>query len=220
LVSKNELRGLVHDLRPAVPSLTKLNVASVPLYQQVRAASSCQNNVILPWSHQTLQDSQFPATGPVYQEQPKVLPGLGADSREFDANAIWFRILVGSSASAFPSGNGTVTFGPQPIVGVNPVKPAAQPSYRSDVPCETQAPPNLASTPGGAPPGQMNTALPKTSAGVRLQTRLEATTVHWLRDLIKKEGLTHYLRVSTTPITPAEIPHLKQLGSHFLGGQR
>jgi virulence factor Mce-like protein len=91
LVSAPELRGLVHDLRTTAPALTQLNLQSVPLYQQVRAAAQCQDSVILPWSRNTIQDNTFPATGPVYQEQFKVLPGLSGESRSGDANGQWFR---------------------------------------------------------------------------------------------------------------------------------
>jgi hypothetical protein len=42
-VQPAELRGLVHDLVPTVPALTKLQRSTLPLYEQVRAASSCQN---------------------------------------------------------------------------------------------------------------------------------------------------------------------------------
>ena len=76
LVSKPELQGLVHDLRPTVPALAHLNIATVPLLQQTRLASSCANHVILPWSHMTMPDPNFPATGQVFQEGPKPLVGL------------------------------------------------------------------------------------------------------------------------------------------------
>src|SRR5215218_2170737 len=62
LVSKPELRGLTSDLRPTVPALAQLTKASVPLSQQVRASASCQNEVILPWSKDRLEDPKFPST--------------------------------------------------------------------------------------------------------------------------------------------------------------
>jgi len=86
LVSRPELRGLVADLRPVVPNLARLTNASVPLYQQVRLASSCQNNVILPWSHMTTPDPNFPTRGPVFEEGVKNLPGLADESRSGHAN--------------------------------------------------------------------------------------------------------------------------------------
>src|SRR5581483_4240879 len=50
-----ELRGLTADLRPTVPALAQLNAQTIPLYEQVREASSCQNEVILPWSHDKIE---------------------------------------------------------------------------------------------------------------------------------------------------------------------
>ena len=38
---------------------------------QLRSAASCQNEVILPWSKDTVDDPKFKPTGPVYQELPK-----------------------------------------------------------------------------------------------------------------------------------------------------
>src|SRR5215210_5606637 len=59
LVSKSEPRGLTPDLRPTVPALARFTRESVPLNQQIRESASCQNEVILPWSHDRLQDDKF-----------------------------------------------------------------------------------------------------------------------------------------------------------------
>ena len=151
LVSKPELRGLVHDLRPTVPALTQLNLASVPLFNQTRLASSCQNTVVLPWSHMTLPDPNFPAVGPVYDEGVKFLPGVGGESRSGDANGKWFRVLLVAPRFVTPTVNGNFLLSANQIMGTNPPKPAAvpgqpngeRPALRPDVPCETQQPPNL-----------------------------------------------------------------------------
>jgi virulence factor Mce-like protein len=155
LVSRPELRGLVADLRPEVPDLAKLNVESVPLYRQVRLASSCQNNVILPWSNLTIPDSTIPPHGPVYEEGVKDLPGLAEESRSGDANGQWIRVLAANGTFTYTLGadaSGLPRFGNTnfPILGANPPNVARPPS-RYDVPCETQQPPNLATTPGPGP---------------------------------------------------------------------
>ncbi len=54
LVSKPELRGLVKDLRPTVPQLARLARRQVPFMEEIRAVSSCFNNVIIPWSNDTV----------------------------------------------------------------------------------------------------------------------------------------------------------------------
>jgi virulence factor Mce-like protein len=151
LVSRPELRGLVSDLRPTVPALTRLNERSVPLYEQVRAASSCQNEQILPWTHDTIQDVVFPAPGPVYVESTKALPGLAGESRAGDANGQWFRVLLTGGNYTYPQPGGQFLQSSAPLMGVNPPPPATKTPMRPDVPCETQAKPDLRSIPGELP---------------------------------------------------------------------
>jgi phospholipid/cholesterol/gamma-HCH transport system substrate-binding protein len=157
LVAPSELRGLTSDLRPLVPDLTRLNKNLVPLYEQVRSASSCQNDVVLPWSHQTVPDANFPATGQVFQEGVSNLPGLAAESRSGDANGQWARVLAGNGTNVYALGGVDSQLGQRfgitnfPLQGVNPPKVAERPPSRYDVPCETQEVPNLATVPGAAP---------------------------------------------------------------------
>src|SRR5215210_6921372 len=49
LVQQSELKGLAADLRRAVPSLVKLNTRLIPFLSQLRALSSCTNNVLVPF---------------------------------------------------------------------------------------------------------------------------------------------------------------------------
>ncbi len=215
LVSKPELRGLVAELRPTVAALAKLNIESVDLLGQVRLASSCQNSVILPWSQQTIDDAQFPAAGPVYQEFPKSLVGLGGDSRAGDANGIWFRVLAGLGNVAIPSSPslGTLTLANLPIAGSNPVKPAGKPAFDETTPCETQQPPNLASTPGLAPTGQISAATTSlNAAGLKLYDRSEKLTIRSTTQQLKAQHLSGVLRVGSAPLRRSQIPALGTLG--------
>jgi hypothetical protein len=141
----------------------------VPLYQQVRAASSCQNQVILPWSMDELVDPNFPTKMgdgttqlKVYQESVRYLPGIASESRTGDANQQWFRVLPGNGAniynlSGLPAGAGGV-FGAatNPLQGVKPGK-LNRPPLKPDVPCETQVPPSLTASQQGPPPKVMTT---------------------------------------------------------------
>jgi virulence factor Mce-like protein len=147
LVQPSELRGLVSDLRPTVPEVTKLNQASKPLYDQVGLASSCQNEVILPWTKDKIQDPVFPAPGPVFVESTKPLGGLAGESRSGDANGQWFRVLLTGGNYAYPDGANRILQSTFPLMGVNPPKPAYKTPFRPDVPCETQQAPDLRSTP-------------------------------------------------------------------------
>jgi virulence factor Mce-like protein len=200
LVSEPELRGLSHDLVPVVPPLARLNTRSVPLYEQVRAASSCQNEVILPWSQDRIADKAFPALGPVYQEATKPLPGLAGESRSGDANGQWFRVLVSAPKFAYPFGDGRFFLTGEPLQGVNPPTPDhhKRPPLRPDVACETQQQPDLRTIPDPAPKGhELQPVDP-----AKVQQALEET-VTFLRGKIKEQGLD--LKVSEVPARLAEL---------------
>ncbi len=185
LVSRPELRGLVADLRPTIPALAHLNAATIPLLQQVRLASSCQNQVILPWSRDTIQDKNFPATGRVYQESVKFLPGLAAESRSGDANGQYFSLLASGGPNTVSLGNSAAGL-PQfaqtlfPIQGSNPPKPSTRPSLQPNVPCETQQRPDLRTMPG-APPQQTQATSTPTLGLLTAQKRVKAQTERALR---------------------------------------
>jgi phospholipid/cholesterol/gamma-HCH transport system substrate-binding protein len=183
LVSKPELRGLSSDLRPVVPPLTQLNERSAPLYDEVSQASSCQNEVVLPWSRETIEDKTFPAHGPVYQEATKPLPGLAGESRSGDANGQWFRVMLDTPKFAYPFGTEKFFLTGQPLQGVNPpvTKNHARPPLRADVPCETQAVPDLRTIPSSAPEGYKIADLSPAAAQGALQE-----TVDWLRKELAK----------------------------------
>jgi hypothetical protein len=115
-------------------------------------------NVIFPWSQLTLPDPNFNASNgfpprKVFVEGVDYLPGLAAESRNFDANGPYIRILgVG----------GTLTYSLQPgLFGQSLTKLSAaqpqvppgglRPPYQPNVPCETQPPITDLSTPSSAP---------------------------------------------------------------------
>ena len=192
LVSQPELRGLVADLRPTVPALSALNAASVPLYQQVREASSCQNQVILPWSQDELVDPNFPTRQgdgttqlKVYQESVRYLPGIASESRTGDANQQWFRVLPGNGANIYnltglPAGAGGV-FGATNLQfqGAKPGK-LNRPPLKPNVPCETQVAPNLNAT-QQAPPSKVMTTPNHTKLGDQGLALLEAQVLQAVR---------------------------------------
>jgi virulence factor Mce-like protein len=157
LISKPELRGHVSDLVPTVPSLAALNAATIPLYEQVRLLSSCQNEQVLPWSKETIEDKVFPAVGPVYVESTKPLGGLAGESRAGDANGQWFRVLLTGGNYTYPAGAGKFIQSTAPLLGVNPPPPAKKTPFRPDVPCETQEQPDLRSEPASLPPAHQVT---------------------------------------------------------------
>jgi phospholipid/cholesterol/gamma-HCH transport system substrate-binding protein len=151
LVGENELRGLARDLRTATPPLAALSRDTVPLLEQVRPLAGCTSNVLVPFGNSKVPDKAFPASGPVYQEAGKFLPGLAGESRSFDANGQWFKVLGQGGQETFDLGNGLFGTALEPLQGVNPPPDRSMPPFRPDVPCETQSPPNLETNPGAAP---------------------------------------------------------------------
>jgi virulence factor Mce-like protein len=196
LVSPPELRGLVADLRPTVPDLAHLQKASVPLYEQVRAASSCQNGVILPWSHDKIEDKTFPTKLKVYEEATKPISGLAGESRSGDANGQWFRVLVGGPVFAYPMGTDQFFMTSAPLLGTNPAKPKARSPLKPDVPCETQQQPDLRSVAAPAPEGKKISI----SAGNEAAWQaLVAKASTQLQKQLDRAGLN--LKVADSPLT-------------------
>jgi ABC-type transporter Mla subunit MlaD len=166
LVSKPELRGLTHDLRPAIPDLTKLTGRTIPFLHQSRALSSCFNQVIIPWSNSDIPDPDQDATnngfnhGKVFQETAYGLEGINGESRSGDGNGQYVRVMgaSGTNLVTFPDPEtGQKFFGstPFPLLGARPsLQSSAKPPFRPGVRCETQQPPNLNSGQAGAPPQQ------------------------------------------------------------------
>jgi phospholipid/cholesterol/gamma-HCH transport system substrate-binding protein len=165
LISQSELRGLVEDLRPTVPDLAALSSASLPFLEQARALSSCFNNVVIPWSNTPVPNSDSdPAAGKVYQETAYGLTGVAGESRSGDANGQEFRVLGGGTANSiglFSSpdvANPLTGLVPYNFLGSQPAKQSsAKTPFRTDVPCETQDPPDLRSEVGPSPSTSPNT---------------------------------------------------------------
>jgi virulence factor Mce-like protein len=186
LVGPSELRGLSRDLRRATPGLVRLSNRSIPLWRQLRPLGSCINNVILPWSQDTVPDAAFPETGPIYQSAVKWLPGLAGESRSFDANGQWFKVLGSGGVETLQLGNGLFGIPLFPIEGVNPPKPVARPPLRPDVACETQVRPNLETGRGGAPPAtRVDTSSPTYQARY---AKARTVAMDWLRQDLKNVG--------------------------------
>jgi virulence factor Mce-like protein len=156
LVGPEELRGLAADLRAATPPATQLARDTVPLLGELRTLSSCVSTTLVPAANQTVPDKAFPASGPVYQEAAKTLPGLAGESRSFDANGPWFKVLGQGGTETFDLGNGLFGTALEPTQGVNPPPDRSMPPFRPEVPCETQEPPNLDTKPG-LPPKKVDT---------------------------------------------------------------
>jgi virulence factor Mce-like protein len=163
LVGPEELRGLAADLRTSAPPLARLSRDTVPLLDQIRPLASCTRVGVGGLGSLTGPVKAHPASGPVYQEAGKFLPGLAGESRSFDANGQWFKVLGQGGAETFDLGNGLFGTALQPVLGVNPPPDRTLPPYRPDTPCETQQLPSLETKPG-VPPKSVQTGSPAADA--------------------------------------------------------
>jgi virulence factor Mce-like protein len=207
LVRPSELRGLAGDLRPTVPDLAATNKATIPLLEQARAASSCQNEVVVPWTLDKIQDEVFPAHGPVYTEQAKALVGLAGESRSFDANGQWFRVQLNAAQFATPAGEGRFFLTNRPILGSNPPKPNARPPLRDDIPCETQQQPDLRTQPLAPPQPSFRVTPGDPAAAAARTAKAQTAAVKWLREQLRRQGRD--IPVVDDLLSKAELPRIQ-----------
>jgi hypothetical protein len=122
-----------------VPSLVKLNKRLVPLNAQLRALSSCTDNVLVPFAESPIPSIEAGNSGQEVRRQIfRSFVGLAGESRLQDANSQVFHIQ-GVIPSNLANGR---------IEPAAPLDPNTPPVHRPDVACETQDPPVLAA-PGG-----------------------------------------------------------------------
>ncbi|HEX8053418.1 MAG TPA: hypothetical protein VF517_10530, partial [Thermoleophilaceae bacterium] len=205
LVSRAELRGLVADLRPTVPNLARLTRDTVPLFERLRESAGCENEVFDHFANDRLEDPAFPATGRIYEEAPKPLPSLSAESRNGDANGQWFHVLVSAGDYTVNIGddvNGNPQFAQAyfPILGSQPPTPhGGRPPLHPEVPCETQQPPDLRSTAGPGDP-VVARGLPNTRAARTRYERAKTRAVGFMRRDLKRMSLDKQFKVSSREI--------------------
>jgi phospholipid/cholesterol/gamma-HCH transport system substrate-binding protein len=200
LVQPSELEGLTHDLAPTIPALAHLTNSTIPLMKnEVRPASSCVATKIYPWTQLTINDGYFNSSNgfparKVYVEAVDYLPGLAGESRVFDANGPYIRVL---------GNGGTFTYSMQPglfgqsltkIVGTQPGMAdttngkGQRPPLVENVPCETQRTITDLNTPVKAPPKQIATDLSAPGAQLRWQSAV-AAAVDSLKNEIKADKM-------------------------------
>jgi phospholipid/cholesterol/gamma-HCH transport system substrate-binding protein len=159
LVAPSELGGLASDLAVTVPSLARLTRETIPLMRDgVRPASSCLATVVYPWSQLTVNDPHFNASNgfpprKVYVEAVDYLPGLAGESRNFDANGAYIRVLLTAGSLTYSLSPGAFGQAVAPLIATQPTLPPGgrRPPLEPTVPCETQPPISDLSTPTGPP---------------------------------------------------------------------
>ena len=199
LVRDEELGTLARNLSSATPPLAQVSNTARGVLGQLRALASCTTNVLVPFGDSKLVDEAFPTHGPVYQDMAKFLPGLAGESRSFDANSQWFKVLGTGGAETFNLGDGLFGTLAEPIVGNNPPPIRERPPLKPEIPCETQEPPDLRSIPKG-PPASVNT---RTAAARAREKKAQAAAAAVLRAELKRKGSD--IKVLDRPITIDEI---------------
>jgi hypothetical protein len=195
LVSASELRGLTADLAQTVPPLTRLTRETTPLLRdQVRPAASCASNVVIPWSKLTLNDPHFNASNgfparPVYVEAVDFLPGLAGESRDFDANGPYIRILGTGGTLTYSLQPGLFGQALAPLEGEQPQAAAHAPALQPNTPCETQQPITDLTAATGGPPTQMSSNLSAPGAALRW-TSAAAAAIPQIQKLAGQDGLS------------------------------
>jgi ABC-type transporter Mla subunit MlaD len=226
LVRPQELRGLVADLRPTIPALARLNHASIPLLNENRTLSACQNNTLLPFIKTPIPDPDFPANSgqPTYKQAARGFVGLAGESRIADADSPFFHVQLNAGASTIlnvnDQGQGVFASAAAPPEGVRPVRPDSRPVFRPGIPCETQQTPDL-NAPGGAAdrsvtqtvPGGLLPPLP----GVPLNAKIAAAGQVQMTEL---KDYLHRKQVGKPGIDPLSTTHanyVKQMKKLGLG---
>jgi phospholipid/cholesterol/gamma-HCH transport system substrate-binding protein len=199
--------GLTANLAPTIPALAKLNHESTPFFKdQVRAASSCQVKVILPWSRLEIHDPHFNASNgyparPAYVEGVDYLPGLAGESRDFDANGPYVRVFGTGGTTTYSLTPGMFGTALSPIQGSQPQTPplhnsgdgapaqVSRPPLRPTVPCETQQPiSTLDDAPDGPTPQPVAASNSAPSTLLRQQS-LGLLALAQLKQEAKQQGL-------------------------------
>jgi virulence factor Mce-like protein len=196
LVQPSELRGLTADLAVTVPALAKLTKETIPLMKnEVRPLSSCVSNVVIPWTKLTINDPNFNAQNgfpphPAYVEAVDFLPGLAGESRDFDANGPYIRILGNGGTFTYSLQPGLFGQNLTPIIGVVPGLPPGgnRPPLEETVPCETQPALTTLDTPVTAPPPNESTDLSAPGAKLRWQSAVEGA-IAATAQIAKREGI-------------------------------
>jgi hypothetical protein len=207
----------VADLRPTIPALARLNRATIPLLNENRALSACQNNVVLPFAKTPIPDPDFPdnTNQPFYKQGPRGFVGLAGESRLSDGNSPVLHVQINAGANTVLQTNdiGEAVFATAavPPKAVRPIRPAARPKFHPEIPCETQEPPNM-NAPGGRPDRSVvasdPTGLLPPLPGVPFNKKIAQAGQVQMTEL--KEYLARK-RAGKPTVPPMNLPHAEYL---------
>jgi phospholipid/cholesterol/gamma-HCH transport system substrate-binding protein len=148
LMSPRELGGLVRYLTPAIQNTGATIGTTKALINQADLLARCFDHTIVPTGNEAIADPPIGTGQPVYRELFQSAVGLVAAAQNFDGNGRYIRANAGggtnrvqtpSLSSEGPAyGNAVV-----PVLGTRPAFAGSPPPLRRDVPCYTQAKPDL-----------------------------------------------------------------------------
>ena len=158
LLRKGELGGVAELLRQSGPGLAQATNASLRLFPQLETASRCVSENLVPAGNVVIDDNggAYPSTlvtnQPNFREFFYSTVGLAGESQNFDGNGPYVRFQAGGGPElvrmAMPGAAAlnTAVWGHNisPPLGIRPALPAGgKPPFRMDVPCYTQAVPDI-----------------------------------------------------------------------------
>ncbi len=164
LLRKDELGRTSKLLAASAPPLAQTTHESIKLFPQLGLTGQCVSHNLIPAGNQVIDDAggayPFSTGQPNYREFFYSTVGLAGESQGFDGNGPFVRFqagggpqLVSMPQTGFagdPQRQSVWAFNIDAPLGTRPRLPASgQPPFRMDVPCHTQAAPDL-NGPAGA----------------------------------------------------------------------
>ena len=162
LLTPRRFGGVARDLRLLAAPLAGLVPAQTALAGRIDASAACGARVVLPTLATRLDDGSLSTGQPNYEELLRAFTGLAGSAQNFDGNGDILHVLAGSGntiVKAGPGGQpGAKSFGGwaiEPPTGTSPRFPGVErrtsydmqfprvPPIRTDVPCATQARPDV-----------------------------------------------------------------------------
>jgi len=162
LMAPDRLGGIAKDLKTMGPDLDALVVGQQGLTPLIDDSAVCGNNVVLPTFEKKLDDGSLSTGQPNYQELWHGLVGLAGSGQNFDGNGAFSHLFgaggntiirTDSSRDPYPPKNSdekrvlSIAGGRavEPPKASSPAYPGGGkvPAYKPNVPCRTQAQPDV-----------------------------------------------------------------------------
>jgi phospholipid/cholesterol/gamma-HCH transport system substrate-binding protein len=178
LLGPTELQGVARELSPTTRDLARVIDTSVQLLPQIDLTAKCATHNVLPTGDIKIQDGPLTADAENYKEFWYTMVGLAGEGQNFDGNGMYVRFQPGGgdqmvALGAGQGANAGQVFGNETAkpVGTRPAYPGRRPPYRPDVPCYTNAIPNLNGAATGVPDGSEAASRPGARAIARAAAR-------------------------------------------------